>query len=141
MHTLENIFIDLNIIVDVVLERVGYKSSLAVIELSDSSDVQLFVSAHTVTTFAYLLEQAKIKRSEIHKYIEWMLMTFIVIPTDQIVLNEALKSRILDYEDAVIDKSARSCGALFIVTRNMKDFKWSSVRAITPEDYLLLSKV
>lgn len=37
-------------------------------------------------------------------------------------------------------KCAESCNADYIITRNVKDFAESSVRAITPEEFLELGK-
>jgi len=41
-------------------------------------------------------------------------------------------------EDAVIEVSAKEKNALYIVTRNIKDFKKSGVKAVTPEELLVM---
>ena len=66
---------------------------------------------------------------------------FQVIETSKELLNEALASDIGDFEDAVIEASANSKKAEYIVTRNIKDFRKSLVRAITPEEMLVLYKL
>jgi len=43
-----------------------------------------------------------------------------------------------DYEDALVAVCADRINADYIVTRNIKDFKNSSVKAITPKDFLQL---
>ena len=134
----ENILIDLNVIVDVLLERGGFETSRNVLELGESGSHRLFISAHMVTTFAYILEEAKVPRPEIWRHINWLLQIFAVVPTDGELLKTALKSRIKDYEDAVVEQAALTFGASAIVTRNVKDFKASAVRALTPEAYLKL---
>ncbi|HTE22686.1 MAG TPA: PIN domain-containing protein [Candidatus Limnocylindria bacterium] len=91
---------------------------------------------HTVTTFAYLLENAKISQSDITRHIEWLVQTFMIVPTDEALLKSALKSRIVDYEDAVIERAALQCDSSAIITRNIKDFQLSGVEALTPESYL-----
>jgi hypothetical protein len=47
-----------------------------------------------------------------------------------------LKSRITDYEDAVIEQAAVICNAPIIITRNIKDFKASIIQVLTPEEYI-----
>lgn len=131
MH--KNILVDLNVILDVLLERRGYQSSQAVLE---SSLYKIFISAHIVTTFAYLLENAKVPKEEIKRNIDWLLNTFEVVATTDIILSKALKSDIADFEDAVIEQAALNCEAEAIITRNVKDFTKSTIPAVTPEAFL-----
>jgi len=130
-----NILVDLNVILDVLLERPGYKASQAVLEDS-SNGYALFISGHIVTTFAYLLEHAKVPNEEIRRNISWLLSVFSVVATSDNILNSALKSDITDYEDAVIEQAALGCKASTIVTRNIKDFAQSAVPALTPESFV-----
>lgn len=129
----KNILVDLNVILDVLLERRGYQSSQAVLE---SSLYKIFISAHIVTTFAYLLENAKVPRKEIKRNIDWLLNTIVVVATTDIILSKALKSDVIDFEDAVIEQAALNCEAEAIITRNVKDFTKSTIPALTPEAFM-----
>lgn len=129
----KNILVDLNVILDVLLERRRYQSSQAVLE---SSLYKIFISAHIVTTFAYLLENAKVPRKEIKRNIDWLLNTFVVVATTDIILSKALKSDVIDFEDAVIEQAALNCEAEAIITRNVKDFTKSTIPALTPEAFM-----
>lgn len=131
----KNILIDLNVIIDMLLERRGFEASRDVIQLGERGRHRLFISAHMVTTFAYVLEAARVPRPQILRHVEWLLQFFVVVPVDSALLEAALKSRIRDYEDAVVEQAARACDALVIVTRNVKDFKPGTVRAMSPEQY------
>ncbi|HET9174031.1 MAG TPA: PIN domain-containing protein [Candidatus Saccharimonadales bacterium] len=134
MH--KNILVDLNIILDVLLERPGYKASQAILEIQSPFDYTLFISAHAVTTFAYLLENAKVPKKEIIRYVNWLLQTFSVVATNDGILENALKSHITDYEDAVVEQAALDCGASIIITRNVNDFRQSMLPATTPEEFI-----
>ena len=129
----KNILVDLNVILDVLLERRRYQSSQAVLE---SSLYKIFISAHIVITFAYLLENAKVPKEEIKHNIDWLLDTFEVVATTDEILGKALKSDIADFEDAVIEQAALSCEAEAIITRNVKDFTKSTISAVTPEAFM-----
>ncbi len=135
MH--KNILVDLNIILDVLLERPGYKASQAVLEIQSPIDYTVFVSAHVVTTFTYLLENAKVPKEEIKRNVDWLLQSFSIVATDSRILLSALKSNIKDYEDAVVEQAALGCGASVIITRNVNDFSQSAIPATTPEKFLL----
>ncbi|MHB1865193.1 MAG: PIN domain-containing protein [Candidatus Saccharimonadales bacterium] len=130
-----SILVDLNVILDVLLERPGYRVSQTILE-EGTNRYTIFISGHTVTTFAYLLEHAKVPNNEIKRNISWMLSTFSVVATSNDILNSALKSSIADYEDAVIEQAALDCKASTIVTRNIKDFAKSAVPALTPENFV-----
>ncbi len=41
-----------------------------------------------------------------------------------------------DFEDAMQAAAARACGARNIVTRNVRDFRRSPIRALSPEEAL-----
>ncbi|HVC35847.1 MAG TPA: PIN domain-containing protein [Candidatus Dormibacteraeota bacterium] len=132
----QNILIDLNVILDLLLDRKGSDASRSVLELNEHDSHLLYISAHIVTTFAYLLEEAKVPISQIQHHINWLIETFTVVSVDNTLLKNALKSRITDYEDAVIEQAAIICGATAIITRNVKDFKTSSLPALKPEEYI-----
>lgn len=130
------LLIDLNIILDVLLDRKGSTASLAILELGEDDDYELCVSAHMVTTLAYLLEHAKVPHHVLLEHIQWVLQVFSVIPTQSSLLKKALPSPLRDYEDAVVEQAALACNARIIITRNIKDFTQSKVTVQTPEDYL-----
>ena len=132
----KNILIDLNVILDLLLDRKGSDASKTVLELSEQDSHHLYISAHIVTTFAYLLEESNVPISQIQHHINWLVETFTVVPVDNTLLKNALKSRITDYEDAVIEQAGIACGATTIITRNVKDFKASSLPALKPEEYI-----
>lgn len=132
----KNILLDLNVLIDVFLERTGYEASRDVIRLGELGKVRLHMSAHAITTFAYLLENAKVPQPKIQQHVSWILQTFRIVSVDDTLLKAALQSHIKDYEDAVVEQAAVSCGASAVITRNTKDFKVSRIHAVTPEVFL-----
>lgn len=132
----KNILVDLNVIMDVLLERPGHRASQSVLELQETRGHALFISGHTVTTFAYLLEHAKVPIAETRRHVDWLLQAFSVVSTSVEILKDAVESHIADYEDAVIEQAALACQASLIITRNIKDFRLSIVPATTPESFV-----
>ena len=65
---------------------------------------------------------------------------FKVIEVDETILDKSLYSEIDDYEDAVIEASAFMHNMDYIITRDIKDFKKSKVKAITPDELIALLK-
>lgn len=132
----KNIFVDLNVIMDVLLQRGDTESARDVLRLGESDTHLLHLSAHSVTTFAYLLEREKIPHHEQVRQLHWLLHTFQIAATDDTLLVRALSSDIRDYEDAVVEAAASRCRADAIITGNIKGFVHSSVPAFTPKEYL-----
>ncbi|MDR2706905.1 MAG: hypothetical protein LBC02_14090 [Planctomycetaceae bacterium] len=63
---------------------------------------------------------------------------FNIIEVNEKILSEALYSELNDFEDAVIEISSKEKMVEYIITRNIKDFKKSQIKAITPEEFLII---
>jgi hypothetical protein len=79
-------------------------------------------------------------RVKIKKTISGIMRHFKVIAINEKILTKALSSEIDDFEDAVIEISSEENDAEYILTRNIKDFKKSIVRPITPDELLAIMK-
>jgi predicted nucleic acid-binding protein len=71
-------------------------------------------------------------RQTIAEYIASMELA----PVNHAVVHAALQSPMRDFEDAVLAHAAAQTGADAIVTRNLRDFAKSPVRALSPEQWL-----
>ena len=130
------ILVDTNVVLDLLLDRKPFAEPAArVFSLIERSEVEAFLCATTVTTIDYLLTQS-VPRDEAKTTLSKLLELFEVAPVNRTVLEEALKCRMDDFEDAVLAQSARLVGAMVVVTRNTKDFSRSPVKAIDPLAFL-----
>ena len=59
-----------------------------------------------------------------------------IVSVDKRVLERAMRVDTGDYEDDIQIASAEACRADFIVTRDTHGYKRSSVKAVTPAEYL-----
>jgi predicted nucleic acid-binding protein len=134
------LFLDTNIIVDVITKRKGYEDSLQILRYCETNRAVGWVSAISVTDVMYILRKYGTPEA-----VREAIQTLLVI----VELADVLKSDILsafggnmqDFEDAVQASCAKRIKAEYIITRNYKDFKASSVPAILPAEALkLLSK-
>ena len=94
-----------------------------------------FLCATAVTTIDYLLGRC-IPASDARKAIRKLLQLFEIAPVNRPVLEQALLSRVSDFEDAVIEQSGLLVGADVIVTRNTRDFRNASIPALEPDGLL-----
>lgn len=134
---MNTVLFDTSVVLDVLLERKPHieasAAAWAAVETGNAVDGML--AAHAVTTIHYLIRKEK-GNAKAEDIVTAILRVFSVAPVDGPVLQEALRLRLSDFEDAVTAASARSAGCEFIVTRDPKGFRGSPVRALTPEALL-----
>ena len=133
------LLIDTNLIIDYLAEREQFKTTVdKLFDYILSNRVSGCLAAHSVTNMWYILRKLMTaeKRRELFLSI---LGTFDVIALNKQKLISALERRnFTDFEDCLQDECAQDAHADYIVTRNKKDFQWSKVKALMPEEMLEL---
>ena len=117
---------DLMLDTNIVLDHIGrrepfYELSRRTCLLGIVGEARTFVSASMVTDLFYLLRKDFGSR-EAQRMIE-----------EDLSFLQALAQKWNDFEDCLVARCAKKAGADYIVTRNVKDFERSSVKAITPQ--------
>jgi predicted nucleic acid-binding protein len=135
---MNTVLLDINVFLDYFLCRDGFEDAREIINHCLNKNVKGYVSAHEVTTLSYFLEKGIREKGKITEIISKMLKTFTTIEINEAILREALYSDIIDYEDAVIEVAAIEKRIDYIITKNIKDFEQSKVKAILPKDFLRL---
>lgn len=129
--------LDTNIVLDVLLDRKPHSiDSAEVFRLVEQGQAEGMLCATTITTLDYLLSQ-KMTRREAREVLSRLLKLFEIASVNRAVLEEALVSRMDDFEDAVLDHAAQNSGADVIITRNTKDFTRCKSRAMDPKQFLV----
>jgi len=130
------ILFDTNVILDVLLLRQPYEVEATKLVASvERSEINGVLCANSITTIYYLINKAVGREIAINS-VNSLTMMFDVVPVNKIVLQNALKSKFLDFEDAVLKESAVNSGVDGIVTRNPKDFKSSTLPIYNPKELI-----
>lgn len=130
--------LDTNVVLDVLLDRAPFaEDSVALFDLVERGAIHGLLCATTITTLAYLAAKS-VGKARASRQIRQLLSLFEVAPVTRAVLDGALASKAPDFEDAVLAESAALAGAHAIVTRNLRDFAHSPVRAHTPTQWLAM---
>lgn len=130
------ILVDTNVVLDLLLDRSPFSDSAArIFSLVENSEVEAALCATTVTTLDYLLTLS-LSREDAKKALRGLLELFEIAPVNRSVIEEALQSRMVDFEDAVLSYAARLVGVTAVITRNTKDFRNSPVKALDPAEFL-----
>lgn len=132
--------LDTNIVLDVLLDRKPHSvESAEVFRLIEQGQAEGLLCATTITTLDYLLSQS-MKRNDSRKLLSQLLKLFEVASVNRAVIEDALASRMDDFEDAVLDHACLNSGADVIVTRNSKDFTHGKSRVMDPRQFIILMK-
>jgi hypothetical protein len=96
----------------------------------------LYTSAISIKTTHYIASKSEgMERSK--SIIASLLHIIEIIPADRFALISSLSSKIIDYEDAIQFSCALKInGVNGIITRDLKDFKYSTIPVFAPEEVL-----
>jgi len=132
------VLIDLNLILDMLQKREPfYAASARVLACVETGLIEGLVAAHTMTTLFYLI--AKDRSPEIARVALTELLRFLsVAAVDHTTIQQALNLPYRDFEDAVQMAAAAQAGALYLVTRNVKDYKAGPLPALQPAELLAM---
>jgi len=126
------VLVDTNVVLDVLLDRRPFaEAATRVFALVEESRIEGFLCATTVTTVDYLLGQA-LAPEKARDALKKLLDLFEIAPVNRPVLEQALRSGISDFEDAVLEQAGRLVAADAITTRNARDFEKSTVTVYDP---------
>ncbi len=128
------LLIDINVLLDVALQRPGAPASARLLALCGRQH-EGWLAWHSIATLAYLIERQQSTISG-RDFIRSMLVWADVAKTGRTDALAALDLPMRDFEDALQVAAAMACGAQFIITRNERDFKTSPVPALNPDAFL-----
>ena len=131
--------IDTNVVMDVLLKREPFfQASYDVMKKSALEQIEAYVSATAATEIFYLLRRALKDNQAAKGSLEKLTHLVGFVDTLAEDVYAAMASNMTDFEDALVSAMAERNRMDCIVTRNVKDFKDSSVKALTPEAFLVL---
>jgi predicted nucleic acid-binding protein len=134
---MQKVLIDTDVFLDFFFDRKPFSDHAAqILALCESKEITGFITSVIISNVYYLLRQTAPHEKVIKKLVQLTSITE-VLTTDKTIIIKALNSGFKDFEDALQNFSAEISGDIdIIITRNIKDFKNSSLGILTPENYL-----
>ena len=127
------ILLDCDVLLDVMAGREKFLADSArVLDGCESGKIHGAIAWHTLANAYYLADDGK----KALKFFEDLLSFVEVAGGDTQLALEAIRSGFSDFEDALQSACAKQFDADFIVTRNVKDYKLSAIKAISPADFI-----
>jgi predicted nucleic acid-binding protein len=127
------ILLDCDVLLDVMAGRERFLADSArVLDTCEAGKIQGAIAWHTLANAYYLAAD----RRKALAFFEDLLSFVEVVSGDTDLAIEAIQAGFSDFEDALQSVCARRFEADFIVTRNVKDYKLSPIKAILPSDFV-----
>lgn len=136
---LSNLFIDTDIILDVILNREKhYADSAGIFQCFENHTAKLYTSSSVIINAQYV-GQKQISKEKCKAAIKYLLEYFEILEPTKFTITEAYNSDFLDMEDAIQYFMAKKSGLIdYIITRNVKDYKKENngIPILTPTQFL-----
>jgi predicted nucleic acid-binding protein len=134
---MDHILLDTDLILDFFLGRKPFSESAAqVLNLCRLNKITGYITPVIIANTYYLLRKNAPHATVIEKLKHFLTIIEVIEMNKQNVI-DALNSPFKDFEDALQNYSAVSHSKVSVIlTRNIKDFKNSSLPVLTPDTYL-----
>jgi predicted nucleic acid-binding protein len=131
------ILIDTDVLLDFLYEREPFCEDAAkILNLCDLNKISGWLTPVILSNVYYILRKSYSHKEVVVKLRELLkILNVLSMNKDTVLL--ALNSEFTDFEDALQNYAAEFNGDInFLVTRNIKDYKNSSLKVLTPNDFL-----
>lgn len=136
MAVSKSVFCDINIFLDIFLERQPfYDNAAAIFKEVEEGKLEGYISALSFPILNYLLFK-QTSREKAVKVLEKIRIVFKVAPVDERTVDLALASDFKDFEDAIQYYCAANAKAGCLITRNKSDYCEDILPVLLPEEFL-----
>lgn len=134
---MNHILIDTDVLLDTLLLREPFfQNSIVIIKECELGNLQGFITP-VILANSYYLMRKHFQDGEVRSSLKRLLRIINVIHINKSEILQALDSNFKDFEDALQNYSAENSGVIdVILTRNVKDYKYSKLVVMTPEVFL-----
>lgn len=134
---MQNIFVDTDIILDLLSKRNPfYNSAAKLFSLADKKIININVSSISFSNLNYILSKQYNANKARNILLKFKTIVTTLAVTDKTV-ELALASEFKDFEDGLQYFTAIENNLKILLTRNLKDFKPAQILVLTAEDYLV----
>jgi predicted nucleic acid-binding protein len=134
--SLSKAFIDTDVILDFMIAREPFALDAArIFSLSEKKEISICTTALVFSNAYYVLRKLGPHKKVMEK-LNLLARLVDIIGLSKIAVMQALESEFNDFEDALQHYAALSENVRIIITRNTKDYKYSELAVLTPDQYL-----
>jgi len=133
---MQKVFIDADVILDLLGERQpDYEDAAQIFSLIDSEQIIGYTSPIIFANLHYILSK-QLTKNYATVSLKRLRTLLKIVPVNEKYIDLSLESGFIDFEDAIQHFSAISAGITTLITRNIKDYKKTTITVCTPDEYL-----
>jgi predicted nucleic acid-binding protein len=133
---LKKLFFDTDVILDISIEReMNIQDSVKIINLIENGLYNGYTSS-VIFTNTYYIQRKFIGHNVAINFLKNLRQLLTVLNVDDMIIKKALESEFKDFEDAVQYYTAMENNMDCIITRNIDDYKKSTIPVYTPSALL-----
>lgn len=137
----EKIFLDADVILDILLDRKPYSLfSQKIFALIEQNKIEGYTSSLVLSNSYYIIRKLSSHQKAI-KAINKIRSIITVFSFTDKEIGESINAEFKDLEDGIQHFIALNNGVNVIITRNIKDFRKASLKILTPEEYFNIYKI
>ena len=129
------VFIDSDIIIDLLAKRDHYPAAADLLSLIDRRRIDGYTTPVVLANVEYIIGKYSSK-TKAKKALQTLIRTINVLPMDRRTVEAAVESAFPDFEDALQYYAAENGKVDFIITRNKKDYSKGTITAMTAEEFI-----
>ena len=130
------VFVDTDIILDVLLERdVFFEYGAAIFEMSAKGKIDLYASVLSISNISYIIRKEIKNVKKVKEYIKDLMDIVRTVSVNEGTVRKALETDFSDIEDSIQYTAAKESGMDCLVTRNVKDYKTSTLRVYGSKEF------
>lgn len=135
------VFVDSDVVIDFFTDREPHVNPASeLFELNEQGSIKLYLSAVSINNIYYIVRRYLGHKKTLEVVEVLTEMTEIVGTTKKEIV-QALKNNFTDFEDSIQYSSALTIINLdVIITRNIKDYRNSSIAVMTPLNFLKMKE-
>jgi predicted nucleic acid-binding protein len=135
------LFVDSDVVIDFFTDRKPHANPASeLFELNEQGNVTLYLSAVSINNIYYIVRRF-LGHKKTLEVVETLTEMTEIVGTTKNEITQALKNNFTDYEDSIKYSSALIIKDLdLIITRNIKDYRNSSIAVMTPLSFLKMKE-
>jgi len=130
------VFIDTNVFLDLLCRRERFLAdSLKVFDLAVDGKFELLISDLSIANIKYITRK-DFSVDKFYEIISAFRPVFTIVPVGEDAVDKALALKAQDFEDALQYFSAVHSQADYLLTRNIRDYGFASLKVMPPTDFI-----
>lgn len=138
---MNKVFVDTDVVLDLLAERIPFFHFSAVLfTFAEMKKLELYTSPLILANTFYILRK-QLGNDEAKSALRKLRILLHVVDSSESIIDKALNSDFSDFEDAIQYYTALEHGISVILTRNLREYKKTSVIVQTPEAFLVTNQL